>query len=259
MFNDLKDVYRYRALVWALVKRHLALRYRGSVFGFLWSFLNPLCLMLIYMLVFKYYIRFDQVDNYTIFLFCGLLPWLWFSSGVIEGTSAIVSSGHLITKSMFPPQILPTVAALTSMIHFLFSLPLLFIFIIFAGLPIQTTLVFLPFVVLIQLLFVYGLGLLLGSLNVQFRDVQHVVANLLTFLFFLCPILYPVSVVPEKLQFTLEWNPLAVLTTMYHSVILDGVLPAWSSVAYVFGWTAIVVLLGHVVFERYRESFAELL
>jgi len=128
MFHNIKELYRYRSLVWALVVRHLATRYRGSVLGFMWSFLNPLCLMLIYSLVFKYYIRFSGVENYTIFLFCGLLPWLWFSSSLSESTSSIVSSGHLITKSMFPAHILPTVSVITNLINFILSLPLLFIF-----------------------------------------------------------------------------------------------------------------------------------
>jgi len=259
MLEHFREVYKFRALIKALVVRHLNTRYRGSVLGFLWSFLNPLCLMIIYTLVFRYYVRFDQVDNYTIFLFCGLLPWLWIASGLSEGTSAIVSGGSLLTKSMFPAHVLSTVAVLTALVHFVLSLPLLFIFMFFAGMSFSWSLLFLPVVIALQFILMYGLGLMLASLNVQFRDIQHIVGNLLTFLFFLCPILYPISVVPERFRFTLEYNPLAVLITFYHNVILDGVLPSATNLFGFFAISLAVLYGGIAVYNQHRESFAELL
>lgn len=259
MLRNFQEIYQYRSLIMALVGRHLAMRYRGSLLGFLWTLLNPLCLMLVYTLVFRYYIRFDQVENYTIFLFCGLLPWLWLSSGLLEATNSIVSSGHLITKSMFPAHILPVVAVITAMVNFVLSLPLLFIFMWFAGVPFHATLLLLPLIILAQAVIIFGLSLALGALNVHFRDVQHVVGNLLTFLFFLCPILYPITVVPEELTFTMEWNPLAVLTTMYQQVILHGEVPGFAAVGFI-GLTGVVALIiGSLVFDHFRETFAELL
>lgn len=259
MFENLKELYRYRALVAALVNRHLAMRYRGSVLGFLWSFLNPLMLMLVYTLVFKYYIRFDQVENYTIFMFCGLLPWLWFSSGLIEGVTSIVSSGHLITKSMFPAHILPVVSTITSLIHFLLSLPLLFIFMLVTGAHLHISLLALPLIIVVQFVLLFGLTLSLSAINVRFRDTQHLVGNLLTFLFFLCPIIYPVSVVPERFRFTLELNPLALITEFYHLVIIEGHLPSLWSVSYVLLLSLLALLIGNAVYNAYRETFAELL
>ncbi len=259
MVRLISELYRYRALIKALVIRHLSIRYRGSLLGFLWSFLNPLCLMLVYAVVFRYYIRFSEVQNYTVFLFCGLLPWIWFSSGLSEGTSSIVSGGHLITKSMFPAQILPTVAVLTQLVHFVLALPLLFIFMAIAGMEFHATIALLPLLLLVQLVFTSGLALALGSLNVQFRDVQHIIANILSFVFFLTPIIYPASTVPDRFQFTLALNPLAILTTFYHGLILDGVLPSLDLMLMLLCFTGISVIVGHLVFERNRESFAELL
>jgi len=255
----LKALYSYRSLVWALVIRHLSVRYRGSMLGFLWSFLNPLCLMLVYMLVFKYYIRFQEVEHYTVFLFCGLLPWLWITSGLSEGTSAIVGSGHLITKSMFPAQILPAVAVVTAMINFLLSLPLLFVIMLFMGMQVPVTVLLLPVVILLQFVLLYGLALILSAFNVYYRDVQPIVGNLLTFLFFLCPILYPAHVVPDKFRFTLELNPFAQLTLLYHSLILDGSMPSLQAFAVVSSFALLVLLVGSMVFNYYRESFAEVL
>lgn len=259
MLENLKELAKFRALIGALVSRHLSMRYRGSLLGFLWSFLNPLCLMLVYTLVFRYYIRFTSIENYTIFVFCGLLPWIWISSGLMEGTSSIVSSGHLITKSMFPAHVLPLVAALTSMINFLLSLPLLFLFMYAAGIPFHATLILVPVCVLLQLIFIYGLSLAFGSINVQFRDVQHILGNFLTFLFFLCPVVYSATTVPEAFRFTLEINPFASLLMMYHSLIMDGVLPSVSTFAYVGAWALLSLLIGNMLYNRYRDGFAELL
>lgn len=257
MWHNLRDLVKYRALIRALVIRHLVQRYRGSVLGFLWSLVNPLCLMAVYTLVFHFYIRFNAVPNYAIFLLCGLLPWIWFSSGLIEGATSIVSSGHLITKSMFPAHILPTVAVLTSFIHFVLALPVLFGFMLVSGLEFHWTLVFLPVVVLLNLLFIYGLGLGLAALNVHFRDVQHIVTNVITFLFFLCPIIYPISSVPERFHFSFKLNPMAVFIDYYHKVILEGEMPSMVSIGGVSLSVILVIVLGNLIFDRYRETLAE--
>ena len=258
MLENIKALYRYRALTGALVMRHLSIRYRGSLLGFLWSLLNPLCLMMVYTLVFRYYMRFNQ-PNYAIFLFVGLLPWLWFTSSLVEGTSAISGSGHLITKSLFPAHILPLVSVLVNFVNFLLSLPLLFVFMWASGLSFPWTMALLPLVLLAQMLFIYGASLFLGSLNVFYRDVQHLLGNVLTFLFFLCPIIYPPDTVPEKLKFTLLLNPLALFTTIYHDLVLEGVVPSLSGVVYVCVWVLLMLVIGHMIYERFKESFAEAL
>ena len=101
MIRNIVEMWRYRVLIWALVCRHLNTRYRGSFLGFIWSFLNPLCIIAVYSLVFRYYVRLQSVEHYTLFLFAGLLPWIWFSGGLLEATSAISGGGSLITKAMF--------------------------------------------------------------------------------------------------------------------------------------------------------------
>ena len=151
------ELWRFRALIWALVWRHLQTRYRGSFFGFLWSFLNPLCLIAVYSLVFQYYIRFQSVEHYTLFLFTGLLPWIWFSSGLLEAIGSISAGGSLITKAMFPAHILPIVSVLTNLANFLFALPLLLAFMMFDGLSFTWNLLYLPFVIVLELLFLSGL------------------------------------------------------------------------------------------------------
>ena len=254
-----QELLKYRALIWALVQRHLAARYRGSFLGMLWSFLNPLCLMAVYTLVFQYYIRFTEVENYTIFLFCGLLPWIWVSSALVEGSISISTSGSLITKSMFPAHLLPVVFVLNTGVHFLLSLPLLFLFMLIGGEAIQWTVLFVPLLILLQFFFLHGLVLCLAALNVYFRDVQHLVGNVLTLLFFLCPILYPTTIVPEAFKFSLIINPFAVFTVCYQKLILDGLMPSALEWIMLFGWSSLSVYIGVATFYAYRESFAEVL
>lgn len=259
MTGDVTALIRHRNLLWALVKRHLALRYRGSTLGFLWSFLNPLCLMAVYTVVFKHYMRFETEHHYAIFLFCGLLPWLWVTSAIIEGTSSIVTSGHLITKSLFPAQILPTVAVVSNLINFLLALPLLVVFMYLAEVPLHASWIFVPGIIALQMVLLLGVTWALAALNVRLRDVQHLAANALTLLFFLCPILYPYESVPSAWRFTLEWNPFAVLTMMYHAAILNGQAPLLEHVLFVTCFSIGAFIVGTVVFDSYRESFAELL
>jgi lipopolysaccharide transport system permease protein len=255
----MKELYGARGLVSALVTRHLATRYRGSVLGFFWTILNPLCLVVVYTLVFKYFVRFDAVEHYSVFVLSGLLPWIWMTSSLFEGTSSIVSSGHLITKSMFPPQVLPCVAVLTNLINYLLSLPVLLVAMLVLHVPIGFSLLFIVPLVVLCSLFLFGILLTLSALNVRFRDIQHLLGNAITLLFFLSPVVYPMSSVPENFRWTVQWNPLGLFVQCFHSIVIDGVLPSFNSLAYISVCTAIFLIVGSMVFNANREKFAEYL
>jgi lipopolysaccharide transport system permease protein len=259
MLESVKQVWQFRALVGALVRRHIATRYRGSVFGFLWSLLNPLCLMAVYTLVFSYYMRFNGGPHYHLMVFAGLLPWIWTSSSLLEGTASLVNSGHLITKSMFPPQVLPVVSVAAAMSHFLLALPVLALFSLAAGVPISWTWLLVPFIVALHALFLTGIVLGLSALNVFFRDVQHLVGNFLTLLFFMCPVVYPVSAVPEKFRFLITYNPFAALTQFYQELLIEGVVPSAEAVLYVAVMCMVAGVIGVTVHRHYQERFAEAL
>ena len=259
MFRNLKELWKFRTLVTALVGRHLRARYRGSFLGFIWSFLNPLCLIAVYSLVFKYYIRFDQVEHYTLFLFAGLLPWIWFSSGLLEATSSISSGGSLITKALFPPHILPMVTVFTSLANFLFAVPLLIAFMLITGVMPGISILLLPVVIFLEFLFLAGLSLFFAALNVHYRDIQHILGNVITLWFFLCPILYPIENVPEAFRFTLYLNPIALFTKMYQGIFIEDAIPQAMVLLLCMGVSLLTFLIGNLVFNRYREDFAELI
>ena len=191
MLKNLRTLVRYRVLIQTLVVRELKARYRGSVLGFLWSFINPLLQLLIYTFVFAYVLpgRF-QVEPYPLFLFIGILPWTWFSSSVLESSNVLITSGNLIKKIVFPAEVLPFVVVFSNMIHFFLGLPILFACLVYYG-KIHWTLVFLPGVVILQLVFTLGVCLFLSALSVHFRDVQNILANLMMLWFFSSPVIYP--------------------------------------------------------------------
>ena len=258
MSRNLKELWQFRALIWALVVRHLNARYRGSGLGFLWSFLNPLCLIAVYSLVFRYYIRFGSIEHYTLFLFAGLLPWIWFSSGLLEATASISSGGSLITKAMFPPHILPMVSVLTNMFNFLFAVPIMIIAMFVSGVSPSWALIALPLVIIVELIFLTGLAYAFSAINVHYRDVQHILGNFLTLWFFLSPVLYPVANVPEQLKFSLLINPVAYFIQMYQGIFHDGIFPDVKLLALGLVASIVAFVVGNLIFNHYREDFAEL-
>src|SRR5213076_1373866 len=133
MLHNLAQLPRYRGLIQSLVARELKARYRGSVLGFFWSFVNPLLLLLVYSFVFTYVLenKVEGIEPYALFMFCGILPWTWFSSSLTEAAGSLISGGNLIKKVLFPAEVLPLVSVLANMVHFVLGLPILAAFLVY--------------------------------------------------------------------------------------------------------------------------------
>lgn len=275
MLNKLKEFYRYRGLIQSLVSRELKARYRGTVLGFLWSFINPLLLMIIYTVVFGFIIgprdpAFGQSPIlYALFLFCGVLPWTWFSSSCIESANVLMIQGNLIKKVLFPAEILPVVVVTSNFIHFLFGLPILILAKVIILLLVDNPaaqgftpyLAFLPLVILVQYTFSLGLALLLSALTVHFRDIKDILANLLTFWFFASPIIYPVSFESVQkiklLQIMLDINPMTHIMMGYQNTVFFGTMIRWKRLGVTFLLSILLLYLGYIVFDKLRDSFPE--
>src|SRR5215831_15519354 len=208
MLHNLAQLPRYRGLIQSLVARELKARYRGSVLGFFWSFVNPLLLLLVYSIVFSYLapaqitggdkpVPFADAYPYPVFLFCGLLPWTWFASSLTESAGVLISGGNLIKKVLFPAEVLPIVTVTANMVHFFLALPILVVFLIYyrAPLTVGESLWF-PVVVAVQYVFTLACALILSSLTVHFRDIKDILANILTLWFFATPIIYSYQAAP---------------------------------------------------------------
>ena len=163
MLSSLSKLFRYRGLIQALVVRDLKARYRGSALGFFWSFINPLLLLLIYTFVFTKVIpgsHQKEMEPYALFMFCGILPWTWFSSSLLESSNTLIAGGNLIKKVLFPAEVLPIVTVLANMVHFFLGLPIMVAFLIYYQRPLDPIeLLWFPLIVLVQLILTIGLAL----------------------------------------------------------------------------------------------------
>lgn len=267
LLKNLKELYKYRVLIQNLVSRELKARYRGTVLGFLWSFLNPLLLLIVYTIVFAFIIqpRVPQFEGspwlYSLFLFCGVLPWTWFSSSSLESSNVLMVQGNLIKKILFPVEILPIVVVTSNFIHFLFGLPILFLFVPILGKSYTPYLLFLPVVILVQYVFSLGFCFLVSSLTVHFRDIKDILANALTFWFFASPIIYPMSFETVQnsiiLRTFLNLNPMTHIMQGYQNCVFFGELILWRRLGVTFLVSLALFFIGYYIFDRLRDSFPE--
>ena len=263
MLEAARQIYRYRSLLWNLTVREIKARYRGSVLGFLWSLANPLLLLAVYSLVFGFIFqqRIEGADPYPLFLICGLFPWIWISTSILEGTMSLVANAGLIRKSAFPAELLPTMSVLSNLVHFVLALPILAAALVtgrllgspVGGLPF----LLLPVVVALQLPMIAGIALGLAALNVHFKDVRDLTINAITLLFFLSPILYLLSVLPPRLQLLIHLNPFTPFILAYQEVLFHGVVPGPVRWLAMIGVSALLWVLGASLFERLRDTLVE--
>jgi lipopolysaccharide transport system permease protein len=262
MFRNLANLFRYRGLIQTLVVRDLKARYRGSVLGFFWSFVNPLLLLLVYSFVFTVIMPAmhpEELRPYGLFFFCGILPWTWFSSSLNESANVLLSGGNLIKKVLFPAEVLPIVTVLANMVNFLLGLIILAVFLVYYQRPLDPVeLLWFPAIVVVQFILTLGLSLLLAALTVHFRDIKDLLANLMTLWFFSTPIIYSMQMAPERMRWILNLNPMTHLVISYQEVLFFvGPHGHWKWLVAVFVLSIAIFFGGYFVFDRLRDSFAE--
>ena len=251
-----RELIAYRGLIQMLVVRDLKARYRGSALGLLWSLLNPLLYMGIYALVFSVYMRM-AMEHYAAFLLCGLLPWIWFSSSLMAGATAIIEGGSLLKKVFFPPQVLPTVSVISNFVNFLLSLPLLVGVLLLYGITPGWALLAIPGIMIMQFALTLGLTLIVSATSVRYRDIPPILTHLLTFWFFLTPIIYPITQAPAHFRSLLLLNPMTPFCIAYQNALLYNTFPSWEISAAMISGGVVALLVGVFVFGLFRWSFAE--
>lgn len=272
---NLGELYQYRYLLRNLVARDLKVRYKNSVLGILWSLLNPLLMMVVFSLVFAVFNR-EGPRQYAIFFLTGLMPWNFFSGALIGGTVSITNNAALVKKVYFPREILPAAAVFSNLVNFFIGLLVLVIFLYIAGLGLTIHALWLPALIITQLIFTLGLCLLLGTLYVFYRDVMMILEVVMLAWFFLTPIIYPLDFFSNKtftwLNITfspaqvMRWvNPMASIIDGYRTVLwgTSGSLgPAGMDPIYLlrtFITSLIVFVIGYALFSRYQYLFGETL
>jgi ABC-type polysaccharide/polyol phosphate export permease len=263
LFSNLANLFRYRGLIQSLVARELKARYRGSALGFVWSFVNPLLLLLIYTYVFTAVMpnNTEGVQPYALFMFCGILPWTWFSSSLAESANSLIAGGNLIKKVLFPAEVLPIVSVLTNMVHFFLGLPILIAFLlVYRHYPRPENLLWFPVAVLVQLLFTVALALILSALSVHFRDIKDILANLLTLWFFATPIIYPwFQPSVQKFHVFFNVNPFTHIAVTYQEALFfnQGPVGHWKWLLSLSVGSLLLFFAAYWLFDRLRDSFAE--
>ena len=257
-------LFRQRGLLAVLVERELMARYRGTVLGYFWSLLNPLLLLAVYSVVFTLIIpaRVPMQVPYPLFLFAGLLPWLFASGTLLDSAIVIRDNGPLLKKVMCPPEVFPAVTVLSHLVHHLLALPILLLAMVAAALtdrmPFPWTVVLLPLVLALWLVAVAGLALGVAALAVHFRDLKDLLHNLLNLVFFTTPIIYTVDIIPVPwLRKMVLMNPVTPLIALYRDVVLLGQVPSWQRWLAAGVVAAVCWLLGAFLFSRLRETLAE--
>lgn len=265
MFRLAHSIFRYRGLLATLTGRELKARYRGSVLGYVWSLVNPLLLLAVYTFVFSQIFtpRDANVSPYGLFLATGVFPWLWLSASWVEGTSSLSANAGLIRKAAFPAELLPIVSVLANLVHFAFALPVIVAAIwFFSGRGYDIGgwgAVAAPLIALVQLPLVAGLALGFAALNAHFKDVKDLLANLLTLLFFMTPILYTLEVLeghPWVYRLVAN-NPITPFIRSYQQAVFAGDWPATGLWLEMLAVSLIVWALGAWIFDRLSDTLVE--
>ncbi|MBI4571434.1 MAG: ABC transporter permease [Chloroflexi bacterium] len=246
-------------LLYLLTRRDLKLRYQDTALGFVWSLAKPLALGAVLFVALKQFVRIRVDDDYHLVLLTALFPWVWFQTSVLLATPSFSSNGALLTKVPFPRAVLPCSTILNNGVHFLLTIPVLVVLLAIAGHhPSAMWLLGVPVLAAVQLTLLLGVVLFIASINVYFRDLEHLIEVFLTLLFYLSPVFYTFDMVPERWRPLMQVNPLTTLLQAWRELFLNNSFPSidlWPALVFAAGALA----LGWGAYRRLEPGFADAL
>ena len=217
--NTLKELYHYREMIVSLIRKELRGRYKGSVLGFFWTFLNPLLQLAVYTVVFTKFFP-SNIDKYYIFLFVGLIPWLFFNTSLAGGASSVVSQESLVKKIYFPRLVLPISFVTSAFVNMLLTFIVIFAVLIFSGYGINVKILWaLPVVMFVEYLLALGIAMLSSALTVYLRDLEYILGIVSMAWMYVTPVLYDVSVIPEEYKALVYLNPMTGIILCYKDIL----------------------------------------
>jgi homopolymeric O-antigen transport system permease protein len=264
IWRPLWQLPRRADLIVSLTRRELVARYRGSILGFLWTLVTPMVMIAIFTIIFagifkaKFGASSSQWD-YALYLFCGLLPWNAFHESLQLSSTTIVGHANLVKRVVFPLETLPVSLSLAAVVNQLFGTLVLIVAALLLRREVHATLIYLPLVLIPQLIATFGAAWLVASLGVFIRDMVQGIALLLMAWMYLTPIIYPESLVPPNYRMAINLNPFTPLVRNYRRILLDGVAPDWQGLAYFLVFGVSLFLLGYWWFARTRKNFADVI
>jgi lipopolysaccharide transport system permease protein len=262
-FNFLRKIYIQRSLIRNFVVRDLKARYVGSFIGIFWSVIHPIVLLLVYTFVFSLIFRSrinpetEGTDSFALFLFCGILPWLFFQDTVQRSSTVIIENTNLVTKTLFPGEILPLVILLSGFVNHLIGFAIFFPILLFSSVKISIFILMIPVYIFFLMAFTLGISWFVASLNVFIRDVSQIVTVILMFWFWGTPIFYPMEIFPKSLVFLVHCNPLAYVVIGYRDCLLRNQMPDLEKLAIFAVISLVVFSVGGIFFRKTKREFAD--
>lgn len=283
MLKELRELYRYRELLWTLVLRELRVRYKNSYLGFFWSLIVPLVTVAVLTIVFKRVMGM-VIPNYSAYVLAAYLPWMYFQTALLDSSQSVLAQIQLVKKVYFPREVLPLAAVLANLIHFALALIVFFVYLLgYVGAPLLPSVVLLPVLVFFQTLLIAGLSLIISCLNVFYEDTKYIVSIGLQLMFYLVPVIYfseqvyHAQLASPELQrwiyLVYHLNPIAMLMTAYRKILLPPItvqqvgavqkqtfvsLPMdWGLLAVACAVSVVIFVLGYAFFNKRKWDFAE--
>ena len=256
MTNIFKNLYQYRELLKTSVRKEVRGRYKNSFLGVLWSFLNPLLQIAVYAIVFPLILRNNQ-ENYVIFLCCGLIPWTFFATSINRSAFSFVENGNILKKVYFPREIIPISVVTSEAINFMISTIIILGFVLFGGLGISKYIVLYPLVLIVQYFVVLAISIIIASICVYLRDLQHFIGVALQLLFYVAPVVYSPNMIPENFQWILRINPMTYIINAYRAIFYNKTMVEIKPLMIVFLISIIAFGIGYMIFNKLQKGFAE--
>ena len=252
----LKELYNYREMIYNLVKKDLRGRYKGSVLGFLWTFINPLLQLAVYTLVFSTIMRVN-VDKFYMYLFIALIPWIFFTTSILGGTISIIQNKDLIKKIYFPRIIIPISTVLATFMNMIFSMAVVILALFISGIGISYYVLLLPVIMILEFFLVLGMVFLFSSLNVFFRDIEYILSIIMMIWCYMTPIVYTVEMIPEKYKTLFYLNPMTNIVIFYRDILFYKRMPSFGFMGGVFLYSLAMIIIGYFVFQKLQKNFVE--
>ena len=256
MISVFKNLYKYRELLKTNIKKEIRGKYKNSFLGVLWSFLNPLLQIAVYALVFPFILKNTQ-DNYVIFLCCGLIPWAFFSTTISRSAFTMVENGNIIKKVYFPREILPISVVTSETVNFLISTIIIIVFVIFGGIGLSKYIMLYPIVLLAQYLLLIAISLIVSSISIYIRDLQHLIGVALQLLFYAAPIVYAPESIPEQFKWILKCNPMTYIISGYRNIFYNQTMIELKPLLILIVCSLVACAIGYVIFNKLQKGFAE--
>lgn len=254
--NIFQKIYQYRELLKTNVKKEIRGRYKNSILGVMWSFLNPLLQLAVYSVIFGALLSGGDA-TYPIYICVALIPWTYFTTAITQSSFTIVGNGDIIKKVYFPREILPISVVTSGAVNFIISTIIILAFVIFSGIGLSWYLLLYPFVLLVQYVLLLGISFIVSSITVYFRDLEHIIGIVLLAAFYGTPIVYKLEQLPDALKMIIQLNPMTHIIKGYRDIFYNHQMPDMKILGILLGISVILTIVGYFIFKKLQKGFAE--